>query len=73
MNETTIEKRNCDYYEKLDTDRLEKVAQLIDYEITVKQLETKILAHNLKNILFVLKSREISSEDKNEWKQTSFI
>lgn len=53
-----IEKRNCDYYEKLDNEELEKIAKQIDYEITVKQIETKILVHNSKNISFVLKSRK---------------
>ena len=54
-----IEKRNCDYYEKLDNEELEKVAIDIDNKITVKQIEIKILAHNLRNISFVLKSRKI--------------
>ena len=59
-----IEKRNCDYYEKLDNEELEKVAIDIDNKITVKQIEIKILAHNVKNILFVLKSRRISNDEK---------
>ncbi len=53
------EKRNCDYYEKLDNDTLDKVTKEIYDIITANLLDTKILKHNLKNISFVLKSRKI--------------
>ena len=54
----SIEKRNCDYYAKLDTEKLEKEAKEINYSLTPRQIEIKILEHNLRNILFVLKLRK---------------
>ena len=57
------EKINCENYEVFDNDHLEKLAILSQIEIQTLQSNTKSLQHNLKNILFVLKSRKRSSED----------
>jgi len=65
------EKRNCEYYESSSDDHLEKMA--IQCEEKIKTLKinaenlktnTRNLQHNLKNILFVLKSRNLSKEEK---------
>jgi len=58
------EKINCENYEVFDNDHLEKLAILSQIEIQTLQSNTKNLQHNLKNTLFVLKSRSISNEDE---------
>ena len=60
-----IEKRNCDYFESLSNDQLEKGVKLCQDKIETLTTDTRNLQHNLKNILFVLKSRKISKEKKN--------
>ena len=60
------EKINCENYEVFDNDYLEKLAILSQIEIQTLQSNTKSLQHNLKNILFVLKSRKMSSEIDKE-------
>lgn len=58
------EKINCEDYKVFDNDHLEKLVILSQIEIQTLQSNTKSLQHNLKNILFVLKSRRISNDAK---------
>jgi len=58
-----IEKRNCDYYEEFDNFQLEKAATFCQDEIETLETDTRNLKHNLRNILFVLKSRKISKDE----------
>ena len=57
------EKRNCDYYKAFDNFQLEKAVTSCQEKIETLKTDTVNLQHNLKNILFVLKSRKLSSEE----------
>jgi len=57
------EKRNCDYYEVFDNFQLEKAVISCQEKIETLKTDTVNLQHNLKNILFVLKSRKISRDE----------
>jgi len=56
------EKRNCDYYEGFDNFQLEKAVTSCQERIETLETDTRNLKHNLRNMLFVLKSRKLSQE-----------